>query len=271
MTGAPGTDDAMRALREQGFARLGRVLAPELVVEVRSELQAYAGEHAVSGPYGLIGHNPWRHVESARRIIAQVLAPLALELLAEDAVVLFQDVLISKPPGANQAVKWHQDYSYWPLDAAAGLTMWIALDDVSVESGCLRYVPGTHALGERHPADFFEGVPQPARPHLARLEAEAHESEAVAVPVLAGEALAHHPLVWHMSRVNSTLGPRRAWSLTWITPAVRWAPDHASHPFNHYLEPREGAPVQGEWFMRFQRGATSPADRPCPGPGPRLR
>jgi ectoine hydroxylase-related dioxygenase (phytanoyl-CoA dioxygenase family) len=173
-------------------------------------------------------------------------------VLDVDEVVLFQDIFIGKPPG-TAAVQWHQDYSYWPLDSWDGLTMWLALDHTDVDNGCLRYIPGTHQLGEKRPADFFVGTAQPVHNNLPPLLAEERAAQAVDAPVTAGSILVHHPLVWHMSPVNRSSRPRHAWSLTWLLPTVCWRPEHAPHPFGHQLQPVAGQPVRGRLFPRFAR------------------
>ena len=60
-------------------------------------------------------------------------------------VRFWHDQLFCKPPKHGGVVAWHQDYSYWTrTKPVAHLTCWIALDDVSLENGCLHYVPGSH-------------------------------------------------------------------------------------------------------------------------------
>src|SRR5690606_19353133 len=117
-------------------------------------------------------------------------------------VILFQDVVVWKPPETSVPLAWHQDYSYWPLSAPAGLTAWLALDDAEPENGCLHYLPGTHLEGERQPADFVVGAGQPRREDLPPLDWERREHQAIAARVRAGDLLVHAPLVWHMSPAN---------------------------------------------------------------------
>ena len=38
----------------------------------------------------------------------------------------------------------HQDGEYWPIVPLATCTVWIAIDEATVENGCLRYIPGSH-------------------------------------------------------------------------------------------------------------------------------
>lgn len=248
----PSTERQRSALRECGYVQLPGALDPDGVHEVRAAIERHARAAMQPGPYGLIYHNPWREVPILAPIIKERLAPLACALLDADAVILFQDIFISKPPGTD-AVQWHQDFSYWPLDRPDGLTMWLALDHADVDNGCLHYVPGTHRLGERQPADFYVGASQPMRAHLPALTAEERSDEADAAPALAGSMLVHDPLVWHMSPANESWRQRRAWSLSWLLPDVRWQPEHAPHPFDYQLKPQSGELVRGQMFPRYAR------------------
>ena len=259
-------DEHRRILDARGFAVLEAILSPGQVRALRATIDEYARARVTIGPYGLICHNPWPDVPLLFRVIEETLAPLACALLDADEVILFQDIFIGKPPG-TAAVQWHQDYSYWPLDRCHGLTMWLALDHADVDNGCLRYIPGTHRLGEKRPADFFVGTSQPVGDDLPPLAAEAHADRAVDAPVAAGSLLVHHPLVWHMSPVNESMRPRHAWSLTWLLPDVRWRPEHAPHPFVHSLQPQSNQPVRGELFPRF---VPDPDPGPDPTPTPML-
>jgi phytanoyl-CoA dioxygenase PhyH len=243
----------VEALAVDGFASLGPVLDGGALASLRGAVDGHLAGLSPA-PHGIIVHNLWRRLPAVAAVLETgQLGRIAAALLGAEEVVLFQDHLIAKTAGAASPVAWHQDYAYWPLDRPAGVTIWIALDDAAEENGCLRYVPGTHRAGERRAAAFVAGAAQPAR-DLPVLEAEAEAEMAagrvVAVPVAAGAAVAHDPLVWHMSPGNRTAAPRRAWSLSWILPAVRWAPGHAPHPYNLSVA-AAGAPVEGAIFPRF--------------------
>lgn len=93
--------------------------------------------------------------------------------------------------------------------------MWIALDDATVESGCLHFVPGSHrfaVLPHRHIGDD---------PSIHGLAADGVDaSGAVAVPVAAGGATIHHCRTLHYSGPNRTAQPRRAYTHEFQTPPV---------------------------------------------------
>jgi len=237
------------------FARDGHLRLPAVVDSVALAALRAAMERVSAGvPAGACGrivHDPWRREPVLREaLLAGVLPELARTLLGEDPV-LFQDVLVSKLPGSAQIVQWHQDYSYWPLDRPRGLTLWLALDDACEDNGCLRYLSGSQHGGERQPADFVAGARQPPRPGLPPLEIH---GEGLPVAARAGDLLLHDPLVLHMSGPNRSRRERRAWSISWVTAATRWAPDHAAHPYLWELAPSAGEELDRRRFPRVRGG-----------------
>ena len=66
-----------------------------------------------------------------------------------EEVVAEQPEWFNKPPGTNHVTPPHQDNYYFCLAPPRVLTIWLALDDVDAENGCLRYVAGSHACGFR--------------------------------------------------------------------------------------------------------------------------
>ena len=123
--------------------------------ELRPAVESLPPEAIHPGPYGLIFHNLWRRVPLfAEEIERGRLAALAMELLEAPSLRLFQDLLISKPPGTSEILKWHQDFSYWPLDAPRGITLWIALDDADLRGIKLLDVEALLEVASLHRASF---------------------------------------------------------------------------------------------------------------------
>ena len=70
---------------------------------------------------------------------------------------VFRDILVAKPPKEGHSVVYHQDAAYWDVkDPNRVLSAWIALDDAPVESGCLRFVRGSHRAPVKHEI-YFKG------------------------------------------------------------------------------------------------------------------
>jgi ectoine hydroxylase-related dioxygenase (phytanoyl-CoA dioxygenase family) len=67
--------------------------------------------------------------------------------LLGDNVIGWGSHFFCKMPGDGKRVSWHQDASYWPLTPSKSVTVWLAIDDASVENACVRFIPGSHWFG----------------------------------------------------------------------------------------------------------------------------
>ena len=90
----------------------------------------------------------------------------------------------------------------------AHLTCWVALDDATVENGCIHYVPGSHNWSLL-PITGLAGGMAAIEEVLSPEQREAFE-QAVPVELAAGECVFHHPLAIHGSFANSSPRARRA-------------------------------------------------------------
>ncbi len=125
---------------------------------------------------------------------------LAEELLGE-AVVGKNLQYFNKPPALGQATPPHQDGFYFMLEPCLALTMWMALDIVDAENGCVRYVRGSHTRGMRphgrtETLGFSQGITDFGQAADARYE--------VACPARPGDLLAHHALTIHRADANAS-------------------------------------------------------------------
>ena len=149
---------------------------------------------------------------------------LAEELLGE-AVRGKNLQYFNKPPALGQATPPHQDGYYFMLDPCQALTMWMALDVVDAENGCVRYVRGSHRVGMRphgrtETLGFSQGITDFGQAADSRNE--------VACPAQPGDLLAHHALTIHRADANiSTTRTRRALGFIYYGKSAR--EDFAAH------------------------------------------
>ena len=135
------------------------------------------------------------------------------------------DMLIAKAPHTDTPTPPHQDQAYWcELPDKRAVSIWVALDDATLENGCMWYGRGTHLLPLR--AHRRAG----ANPNAA-LECDATEDEMTPVPLAAGGAALHAGRTLHYSRGNSTPRQRRAYILN-FRPAAMVAHERAAG-FDH--------------------------------------
>ena len=67
------------------------------------------------------------------------IVPIIRDLLGPD-VIAWGAHFFCKLAGDGKTVSWHQDASYWPLTPAKTITVWLAVDDVDVENGCMQFI-----------------------------------------------------------------------------------------------------------------------------------
>jgi phytanoyl-CoA dioxygenase PhyH len=138
---------------------------------------------------------------SARSIAQQLLGP-QIENILEHAIM--------KPP-KGAATPWHQDdsFSHKGSRILESISIWMPLQDVTVESGCMRYIRGSN-LGPLYPHRSPNDDP---RIHGLELVSPPDLTHCVAVPMRAGSAVIHHSRTIHGAGVNSGDQPRRAYVL----------------------------------------------------------
>lgn len=231
---------ALAALATDGWARAGRLFTAADLIGLRARLDAimdgaaprdglFFQHDAASGAYedlalgrGWIGPSrAYRKLEGLERdpVVRAWLADRRLARIAH--AVVGPEVALARAVAWTKAARgdhgaggtelpWHQDGGrFWGLSAQPPLTIWIALDDAPLASGCVELIPGSHRGGLATPAG---GVIPAALVDAAR---------ATPAPAVAGEVLLLDPLVWHRSRRNHTGAPRRALALVLMPASTR--------------------------------------------------
>lgn len=125
-----------------------------------------------------------------------------VERLIGESPVLFQDMALIKPPQGGREKPWHQDHAYFELPVGTTVVgVWIALDEATVENGCMVVYPGSHREG---PVIHFQ------RRDWQICDTHEREKEILAVPLKPGGCLLFHSLIHHGTPTNNTNQRRRA-------------------------------------------------------------
>ncbi|TNN62930.1 Phytanoyl-CoA dioxygenase domain-containing protein 1 [Liparis tanakae] len=141
--------------------------------------------------------------------------------------VVLQSMFIFKQPGFGGEVTPHQDATFLytePLGRVVGL--WIALEDATVNNGCLWFIPGSHNGGisrrmVRTPPGSF-----PLTDFAGREQSYADE-QFVAVPVKKGSVVLIHGEVVHRSAQNTSEDSRHVYTFHLMeSQNTRWSPDN---------------------------------------------
>lgn len=135
------------------------------------------------------------------------------QLIGAD-VALWNTSFFAKPAGNGKRTPWHQDGEYWPIRPLATCTAWLAVDDSTVENGCLRVIKGSHKARALRAHNTVTADDVTLTQELDR--AEYDESQAVDIELRAGQISLHDVYLLHGSESNTSPRSRRAMTMRFM-------------------------------------------------------
>ncbi|MBA63854.1 MAG: hypothetical protein CMJ76_15985 [Planctomycetaceae bacterium] len=144
-------------------------------------------------------------------IVTPKLLSIAEQLIGKGLTVFFSQVFM-KPARYGGPKPVHQDnYYFGPEDEDRVLTVWMAIDNATLENGCLYYGDGSHHTG------VHQHIAPPDEPFNLMVPAEiAAQYPMTPAPVSAGGISLHHGSTFHQSSENRSEFPRRALAMHFI-------------------------------------------------------
>ena len=150
-------------------------------------------------------------------------------------LLLLQSMYIFKQPKIGGEVTCHQDATFLYAEPLRLLGLWFALEDATIENGCLWAIPGEHKLGLKSRFmraegggtrfEVFDSTPWP-------------EEKLQPLEVKKGTLIVLHPLLPHLSRENRSSRSRHAYTLHIIDAS-------ASYPAENWLQRSAEMPLRG--------------------------
>lgn len=149
--------------------------------------------------------------------------------------LILQSMYIFKQPHIGGEVTCHQDATFLYTEPLNMVGLWFALEDATVENGCLWAIAGGHSLGLKSRfmraeggGTRFEVIDNPtwAEQNLQPLE------------VRKGTLIVLHPLLPHLSRENRSAKSRHAYTLHIIDGSARY-------PKENWLQRAPEMPARG--------------------------
>ena len=138
-------------------------------------------------------------------MVAQVIGP---------DIILWNSSFFAKPAVNGKKTPWHQDGEYWPLRPLATCTVWLAIDEATVENGCLKFMPGSHKRKELRPHRTNKDPNFTL--HQELLESEYDDDKAVPLELEAGQMSLHDVYLLHGSEANDSGKPRRGMTMRFM-------------------------------------------------------
>jgi len=141
-----------------------------------------------------------------RRMASHPVLVGCVEQLIGIGVSVYFSQIFCKAPNGSAAKPVHQDNFYFDPDNKDGLiTAWVALDDATVDNGCLFFAEGTH-LGPVYP--HVAAADQPFNLQMPPDIAQQYPMSPA--PVDSGSVSFHHGSIFHQSSANQSPNWRRA-------------------------------------------------------------
>lgn len=201
----PLTDEQINYYKEKGFISLqnilsgealtfaGKVIEAAVLIRKEKDKRILSEKSQYEQSFLQCGYLAWDFPAVKDFVFGKRFAGIARDLMEASGARLWHDQALFKEPH-GRVTDAHQDISYWPINEGnLTATMWMALNDVPKEKGCLYFYPGSHKLKEKEYIDIFKNPHQPKG---------VEGIERVFTPLKAGDATFHSGLIFHGAGEN---------------------------------------------------------------------
>ncbi|CAF3317568.1 unnamed protein product [Rotaria socialis] len=233
------TEDDIKSYRENGYFVVPNLLSPSQLEQWRTIIFSAVNDRAdAKYKFPTAGQgdstnvdfeyynnvftqriNLWQSHNSVKQLLLEsgsVIGKIAAELEGIDCVRIWHDQALIKEPFANPTA-WHLDVSYWSFTSLHAISVWIALDDATLENGCMYFMPGSHKVTESR---YYEENNELAEIKIGKnlsdvftTYPELKQSPTIAVPMKAGSASFHSGHLIHGAGANMTPSRRAAMTI----------------------------------------------------------
>ncbi len=208
---------AIEQFHQDGYYLPIQAISKEEAGELRRQLEAY--EARTGGP--LHGAPRYKGHLLFKWLSDLIRAPNILDavedLIGPNLLVWSTDWWI-KEACSPQFVSWHQDSQYWGLDTSKLVTVWIALSPSTIESGCMRVLPGSHTGPDLAHVETYHADNMLTRgQEISGID----EDRAVNLEVDTGAAKIFAFRIAHASHPNTTEDRRIGLAIRYIPPDAR--------------------------------------------------
>ncbi len=220
--GGLSADQASR-YRRDGYLSPLPALTPDEASSFRKKLESFehmlggrVTSNAVDGKYRFRLHTlfVWAHELVT---LPAVLDPV--EYLIGPDILVYMTTFFIKEPHTEAITDWHQDATYFGLRPYEHVSAWIALSPATLESGCMRFAPGSHAHGQLdHRAHVDSKIINTGGQHLTE---ELERGATTATPLEPGQFSLHHTLAVHHSPANKSDNRRIGFAVSYIPTRCR--------------------------------------------------
>ncbi len=159
----------------------------------------------------------WETDDSFRDLCVNSALPgIAQAFLKTSKTNLLYDQLFVKESSMSQRTRWHNDQPYWPISGWQVLTIWIALDETTAQSGRLEFVRGSHKWDRWFQPEVFgktDSISQyernPDFEDIPDIEADRDSYDIISWDLNPGDVYIFHAMTVHGAAGNTSPKRRR--------------------------------------------------------------
>jgi ectoine hydroxylase-related dioxygenase (phytanoyl-CoA dioxygenase family) len=199
---------------KNGFLPAFPVLPVDQAVQLRANLESFEAENdgVLKGSLRFKNHLLFKWLSDLIR--SPRILDTVEDIIGPDILVWSTDWWI-KEANSPQFVSWHQDSQYWGLDTDKLVTVWIAFSPSTIQSGCMRVLPGSHQGPDlKHEETYHDDNMLTRGQSIGDID----EDKAVDLVVDTGQAVLFAFRIAHASYPNQTDDRRIGLAIRYIPP-----------------------------------------------------
>lgn len=242
------SDADLAFYRHQGHLTVNGVFAPDEVDAIATDIERWGEGFLAELPpaqrawYVDAGvksrtvlrklDNPHAHRKAVQALARDPRLVSLVEGFIGSGVSVYFSQIFFKPPEGGGPKPAHQDNHYFgPTDIEGVVTAWLALDDATLENGCLYFGDGTNQ------GPVYAHFAPDGEPYNLQLPAAILDKQPMSpAPVRKGGISFHHGNTFHQSGPNHSAHWRRACALHFVRNDVEFATP--ALPYDHSLKLR---------------------------------
>jgi hypothetical protein len=226
------TDEEVAHYRVNGWAKLPKLVRPELVASMLEQAKDRMGADATSGTgsasFGAVWNDYYyiardEKAEPFRTVsMSPATGALVQRFTGRDVGIRYSADMLAvkvpvKPGGGSAPTNWHQDFPNFAHDRVGNFSIWLALNHIPPERGSMRFLSGSQVEGPL-------GRTLRLGTDLVDIHPWLLDKYDVSPPIdlRPGDATIHHCLMVHHAPQNATNEPRWAYIMSYFPADVMY-------------------------------------------------
>ena len=197
------TDDLVDVFRSEGVIRIPKVISESEAGKFRHAAMRILNKMQKEKSADYIGKafhqkvNIWRQDETMKELTFHPNLKAVANRLAGTKLRVWHDHILAKMPKFSTPTAFHQDQVKWIFNRnSIVLSAWIALQNTTVEMGCMSFISGSHKL--RHVRNISTSDQEGWRKEIPDLQWWPR----ISIPLQVGDCTFHHGMTFHTAGSN---------------------------------------------------------------------